>query len=205
MTIADELVAAHEPWITDDLETYLRAIGGMFAELELYAVDTDTLEGWTALFDPMLVPAAALPYLAQYVGERLPLGLTEALQREWIGDKPNQRRGTLLSLVRAAQRTLIGQRTVAITERSGGDPDTVAIVTYAGETPNPDAVLREILSVFPASMLLVYSTLTGESWNGVLTGTYGASWAAVKAHYTTWGDVNSDVVGVTGTYTRPLP
>ncbi len=52
MSIADDLVAAHAPWLTPDLETYLRSIGEMFAEVEMYAFDTEDAEGWEVLFDP---------------------------------------------------------------------------------------------------------------------------------------------------------
>jgi hypothetical protein len=41
LSIADDLVAAFEPWLTDDLEDYLRAIAVMFSEVELYAFDRD--------------------------------------------------------------------------------------------------------------------------------------------------------------------
>lgn len=208
MTIATDLVAQHEPWISADLTTYLQVIATLYSEVELYAFDTTSEEGYVILFDPTNAPQAVLPWLAQWIGERFPPGLTTGLQREWIGDRPNAFRGTVLSFVRAAQRTLIGQRTVSITERSGGDPDTVAIYTYTSETPSSAAVLANLKTVFPASMILVYSTGAGQTWNGVKTGSFGSAWGSsgttVKGHYTHWSDVASDIVGIT-TYTRPLP
>lgn len=205
MAIIDDLVAECEPWITADLTTYLTAITTMYAEVELYAYDRVTgEEGYTIWFDPTSAPAAVLPWLAQWQGDRLPPGLALGLQREWITDRPNQKRGTVMSFVRAAQRTLTGQRTVAITERSGGDPDTVAIQTYTSETPSSAQVLADLKTVFPASMILIYTTGIGQSWNGVKTGSFGASWTAVKAHYPTWAAVAADIVGIT-IYTRPIP
>lgn len=206
MSLNDDIRAQLEPWLTVDLGTFTDAISSMWNQVELYAMDSDdgTLQGWTLMFDPVNAPAAGLPWLAQWLGERFPPGLTPGLQREWIADRPTEYRGTVNSFIRAAQRTLTGQRTVSITERSGGDPDTVAILTYTAETPSSAQVLADLKSVFPASMILVYSTGAGQTWNGVKTGLYGATWTAVAGHYAHWSDVASDVVGVT-TYTRPVP
>lgn len=206
MSLKNDIRAQMEPWLTSDLGQYLDSICTMYGQVELYAVDSDdgTLQGWTLMFDPVNAPAAVLPWLAQWLGERFPPGLTAGLKREWIADRPNQYRGTVLSFVRAAQRTLTGQRTVSVTERSGGDPDTVAIYTYTSETPSSAAVLADLKTVFPASMILVYSTGAGQTWNGLKTGSWGATWTATKNHYAHWSDVGSDIVGVT-TYTRPVP
>src|SRR3954452_18712789 len=106
----------------------------MFTEVELYAIAEDDDQGWVILFDPDRCPAPALPYLAQYVGERLPVGLSEPLQREWIKDAPNQRRGTPMSIFLAAQRKLTGSRLVSMRERDGGDPDKLTVVTYTAQT-----------------------------------------------------------------------
>lgn len=200
MALADDLVAAFEPWITTDLEDFLRALGSMFSEVELYAVDeNDDMLGWSNLLDPDLCPVPALPYLAQYVGEQLPVGLTEAQQREWIKDAPNQRRGTVLGIVRAAQRTLTGTRLVAVNEREG-DEDHLGIVTYTDQTPNPEQVRADILSVMPADIVLNYSNLGGQSWSSVKTNF--ATWQDVKDHYATWADVRADTPGYT-IYTHP--
>lgn len=134
MTIADDLVAAHAPWLTDDLETYLRAVGGMFTEIELYSADSEEFDGWTILLDVDRCPVKALPYLAQYVGERLPVGLSEDAQRQWIRDAPNQRRGTIQSIVRAAARQLESEHPlVTVIERDGG-ADKLTVVTYDFQT-----------------------------------------------------------------------
>lgn len=133
MSVADDLVAAFAPWMTDDLEAYLRTIGEMFAEVEMYSDDSEEFEGWTILLDPDRCPVAALPYLAQFVGERLPKGLAEAAQRQWIKDAPNQRRGTVSSIVRAAARRLTGAQLVTVIERDGG-PDKLSVITYDKDT-----------------------------------------------------------------------
>jgi len=201
MSIADDLVAALQPWMTPDFEDFARAVGGMFAQVELYAEDSDTDVGWAIMLDPDNAPVAGLPYLAQYVGEQLPVGLDEAGQREWINDKPNSRRGTPESLARAAQRTLTGTRTVQILERTMPDGtvdpngDHFTIITYTGETPNRAQVLANLLMVSPADMVLSYLVDTGGVWATFHT-SY-PTWNAVKAAYATWADMQGAEPGAT--------
>lgn len=202
MSIADDLVAALKPWLTDDLETYLRAIGEMFTDVELYAMAEEDDQGWVILFDPDQCPAPALPYLAQYVGERLPVGISDAAAREWIKDAPNQRRGTPMSIFYAAQRKLTGSRLVAMRERDGGDPEKLTVVTYTAETPDPAGTLADLRDVVPYDVDLTYSVLDGQDWGGVST-TF-ATWAAVDAAYATWADAAADLTG-SSTFSRPVP
>lgn len=205
--ISDDLPAAFEPWDSTDLNNYLTTIGEMFEQVEEYAEDSAEGSGWSILLDPDRAPYAALPHLAMYVGERLPPGLGDALSREWIKDAPNRVRGTPYSIFRAAQRTLTGTRTVGIFERSGGvgDPgnDEVTVITYVGETPDPELVERDLRrTVFPADLVLNYLVLAGQPWLAVATNF--ATWADVAAQYATWGEVAFDVAGIT-TWTRPVP
>lgn len=222
MSIREDYVAAFAPWLTaghealypdpdlypdttlypetdrpSDLEIYLTAIASMFDEVELYAADTDDDEGWTILFDPDRVPEAALPYLAQFVGERLPAGLSVEAQRQWIKDAPNQRRGTLASIVVAATRALVGDDPlVTVIERDGG-PDKLSVITYTDQTPDPVAVLRELETVVPADISLTHSIADGQTWNQVAV--FG-TWDDVRDAHATWADLAA--ARSSGTYTR---
>lgn len=200
MGFTDNYLSRFDPWMTTDLETYLRAVAGMFSEVELLAFDTATKEGWTILFDPDRCPTKALPYLAQYVGERLPLGLPDVLQREWIKDAPNSRRGTIQSIVRAAQRTLIGQRHVSIQERVGAVSDALSVTTYISETPNAATVLADLQTVVPADIILTYQSLAGQVWSAITAST----WLQVRTNYATWGELAQATTGAT-TFSRPRP
>jgi hypothetical protein len=181
VSIADDLVDAFEPWWTPALIDYLRAIGSMFEEVELYALSGEDGEGWQILLDPDNAPAAALPYLAQYVGERLPVGISEAAARAWIKDAPNMRRGTLESVVRVAQRYLTGNGTVQVIERSGAggaSVDRLTVQTYVPETPDPDAVEEALLrEVVPADIVLTYILAEGQTYGDIQAAhaTYGAA------------------------------
>jgi hypothetical protein len=201
-SFAAQLVRRHEPWLTADLDGFLRAMATMFDQVILYSADTDEQEGWVTLFDPDLCPAEALPYLAQLVGEVLPTGLPEAAAREWIKDNPNARRGTPESVFLAAQRKLVGNRFVSMLERYQGVIDMVAIRTNTSETPNPAGTLADILAVLPADVVLDYQVVTGATWDDA-KGTY-ASWNALTATGKTWAEVKSELAGWAH-YTRPTP
>ena len=207
MSVAEDLVEAFQPWMTPDLQDYLEAIGSMFSEVEeiTQGMEGDEEPLWT-LLDPDLCPAKCLPYLAQYIGERLPLGIIEPAAREWIKDAPNSRRGTIQSIIRAAQRSLTGLRTVQIRERAGiggtDNADRIVVVTYEAETPSESAVRIDLDTVVPGDLELVYSVEVGQSWQDV-DDTY-ATWADVAADNDNWQELRAPMPGHT-TYTRPRP
>lgn len=149
---------------------------------------------WLTLLDADLTPKGALPYLAQFVGERLPLGIPEADARLWIKDHPNQRRGTLASIISTAKRRLTGDKSVLIRERDeaggGGDnPDRISVVTYTSETPDPAATYKDLRAIVPADIVLNYEVFEGQTWNEVLT---HGTWQDVMDDYPTWRDVFED-------------
>jgi len=200
---SENMVAQHAPWLTlengsynQELDDYLRCAGSMFEQIELYGFDTEDFEGWSILLDVDRCPAEALPYLAQYVGERLPAGLLEEEMRQWVRDAPNQRRGTLPALVDAAQRYLTGGKNVTVIQRDAGHPDHVTVVTYTDQTPNSAQVLAEIMSVFPAELTLTYVVSSGQIWSQVIA--TDADWTNSMAESATWADLMAETPS--GTY-----
>ena len=192
MTWADDAVAAIAPWWTPDHETYIRAVMVMTEQVELFADDQDDgTPGWSIMLDPDACPVYGLPYLAQWVGERLAAGITELDARTQIKAMPNQWRGTPYSIVRAAQRWLTGPRYVQVRERSRldgtADPDAVSVQTFASQTPNPDLVAAELRTVIPADIVLDYRTTEGSIWENIETAY--ADWAAVESALPTWAEV----------------
>jgi hypothetical protein len=207
VSVAADLVAAHAPWLPNtELQDYLEVIGEMFSEVELYALDTDDAPGWSILFDPDRCPVKALPYLAQFVGEELPPGLSEALMRERIKDQANQLRGTVWSIFAAAQRNLTGGRLVSIRERDGvgdtDDEDRITVITYTDQTPNPAQTEEDIRSVLDVDLELNYVVASGQSWADVRD-TY-ATWRDLDESGLSWVDIATAQVGV-NTFTRPAP
>jgi hypothetical protein len=200
MPIADDLPLQLAPWLTDDLGDYAAVLGGMFAEVESYCEDEDGgPAAWSAAINPDLIPAKGLPYLAQWIGERLPTGISEPEARQWIKDAPNQRRGTLEAIARAAERKLTPgtSQTVSIRERhkldGTADIDMIAILTFADETPSTGAVLAEMRSVAPWDVVIDYGTSTITTWS-IVVAAY-ANWGAMKAAMATWGSVTVARVG----------
>jgi len=204
--VGELLVEAWAPYLTPDLADYANAIGWMFNDVEELVNFLGEEDGWGPLFDPTRCPARALPHLGMYVGERLPVGLTEAMQREWVADHPNQQRGTFYSIIRATQRSLTGARAVMIVERSGAGQthpeDYLQIRTYAAQTPHPEQVLADIYSVLPADIQLDYSTATSQTWAALKAAK--PLWNDVKAAYATWAEVQSSTPGII-VWDRPQP
>lgn len=208
MSFADELVDAFEPWMTPDLEDFLRSVGEMFHEVEWYSEDTDEYDGWTVIFSPDRTLGKDLPWLAQVMGDHPPVGLSEALLRETVKDQINNHRGTLGAILRAAQRNLTGTRVVTWQERTsdlanvGGNVDGFTIITYADQTPFPDRTLRDILDAVPGDIILNYQVHDGQRWSSVKTS--NATWNATKTK--SWGDIKTlDAPTAGNSYTRPVP
>jgi hypothetical protein len=146
----------------DDLLAHARAIGLMFSQVEAFAADLyDGTPGWSVMLDVDRCPTEGLPYLAQWVGERLPIGITDdpnpanpvvtregciglgqgrSDARQWIIDTPNQYRGTPESVARAAQRWLTGSKLVMIAEQWNAltglaDEDYLSVQVYTDQLP----------------------------------------------------------------------
>jgi hypothetical protein len=201
-SIGELLPAAMGPWMTDDLADLCAVIALMWAPYEIYYLDDpdgDGNDGWSVFLDVDLCPTEALPSLAQWIGERLPTGLTDAASRQWIRDAPNSKRGTPESIARAAQRTLTGSQIVQILERTlpngGPDPngDNFIVYTYASQTPNAGVVWMNLLDVIPADMVCTYQAIAGATWAGVQAS--HPTWAQIKTEYGTWAGVQGAVTG----------
>lgn len=192
MSIAEDLANELSIWdLTGDLSTYGEGLGQMFAEVEFYAADTDTTVGWQPLWDVDLAPYKGLPWLAQTVGERLPVGFEEAAGREQIRKTPNQYRGTLSSIVTKVKLQLTGGKRVWIRERFNGseeDEDSIAIATYVHETPDEQAVLNALRETVPADINVHYEVLLGPTWGELETPE--KTWAELEADFgPTWANV----------------
>src|SRR3954470_20649459 len=140
----DTLISRHEPWLTSDLVSYLEAISVMFAELEALTYDSAEREGWVVVYVPDEAPLQALPYLAQFIGQPLPLGGAEADQRALIASRAHMRRGTPQAIKDAVAPYLTGAHTVLLTERYQGVADQLLVTVYSGEVAD-QAVLQSVL------------------------------------------------------------
>ena len=204
MTIYDDWAEQLAPWMTPDLDDFIRAVAGMWANVEVYIDDDpdNDIVAWQPLFDVDIAPLKSLPWLAQCVGERLPVGMTEDQARDWIRLSPNWQRGTPQGIVNSVKRHLTGTQTVMFAERmhldGTPDDDTVAIATYEEETPDQDIILDALRHNVPADLMFEYEALPQATWAVVqggmddwaeLQATYGPTWAGVagaKPGFNVW-------------------
>lgn len=211
MSFADDFVAAFQPWMTPALEDYHRTAGEMLQEVEWYVEDTEEGEdGWTVIFDIERTLYKDLRWLGQIIGETVPVGHPEALSREWINDKVNQRRGTIGAIVCATQRHLLNSRMVTYLERTsslsavGQDADALYVITYLDQTPNAYQTRRDLEDAVPGDIVLYYEVQGGQRWSNVLATT--PTWNQVNSTYDSWDAVKTTNAVADGTtVTRPIP
>lgn len=163
------------------LLAWLDGPGHLLGDVDDFARDTDTTEGWVWLLDPDATPREALAWLAQFGGVRLRDGLDEASQRLRVKETAGQKRGTVEAVAGAARQELTGDRVVRIYERtrSDGQPDPyhLWVVTYEADTPDPDAVRDALEEQKPAGLVLFYEVRAG------------ATYAEVAADFATYADL----------------
>lgn len=116
------------------LAKFLHAIGLMTDEIETWVRDTpEGYPGWSLVLDIDRVPDVALDWLAQFVGVQLDHNLPGFDQRQQIRSQKNFKRGTVRSLIEAAQPFLTGTKSVMVRERVT-DAYNLTVVTFASET-----------------------------------------------------------------------
>ena len=193
---AEELYAALGPWSEVatasevwDLLNYCEAIvgEGRLADIENIIRDSEVGPGWSKVLSAEDAPVAWLPWLAQFVGGRVPDGLDEATQRSLVKDATGFKRGTITALVAAVQAHLTGTKHVLVNERVGGNAWVLGIRTLTAETADTSAVMVAILSQKPAGIIIDYDTMAGHDY-GDLAIEYDF-YSEVNAAYATYYDL----------------
>jgi len=150
--------------------------------------DRDSGPGWQILLDPELCPAAALPYLAQFVGARLTAGMSIAEQRAAIAAPEGFRRGSPAAIVAVAKRRLTGTKTVLLVEFYTGLAYRMKIVTLESETPEPEATLADILrEQKPIGIRLFFNSSPDWTWDELVE--EQATWDDMVEEFATWDAV----------------
>lgn len=135
------------------------------AEISGSYADDEEFESWGRLLNPdKTAPEAALLWLAQLAGVRIPVGTNRTDMETLIAAAEARRRGTVTFMVEVAQRLLTGTKTVYVSERDTS-PYHLTIVTRTAETPDSAAVLKALLAIKPAGIALTYTTASGVVWN----------------------------------------
>lgn len=190
----DSLKAALAPAITSDFGLYIDGLVQLVSEIETLIRDTDDGKpGWSSIVDLDRATTDGLSWLAQFVGVVARDGLSDSAQRSWIRAQAGQSRGTLQSIIAAAQLSLTGTKQVIVRERFGGAYN-LTIITRTSETPNSAQTLADILTQKPAGIILTYTVLTGQDYQILFTNK--ATYQAVFTGYVTYEGVASDQAGV---------
>jgi hypothetical protein len=168
-TFKQSLVDLLEPMFYADLQNnnslniYLSGLSDpLFQDVEDWASDTDDGKpGYSILIDITRTPDEALPWLAQFVGAKLTVGLSPDQQRQQIIGLGNWKRGTVAALQAAPLQYLTGTQTVVVHERDTS-PYHFLVYTLASETPNSAAVLAALLANKPAGLQMTYTVYSGQ-------------------------------------------
>lgn len=162
--------------------------------------DREGMPGWGILFDPDLCPFRYLPWLAMIAGVRLRPGMPELEMRDRIKQRDGRHRCTPDALIKAARDNLtsLGDSTprVILRERfnaadpTGDDPGYFQVVTYASQTPDPEAVLQALLPQKDVGLIMTYTVLEGQDYQ-TLADTH-ATYTAVSTDYDDYDAMRTD-------------
>lgn len=161
---AEELYEAVEPHAFDDeaqgwaLWTLCQAIARPLDLVDELVRAQDDREAWTVALDVDRTPAIMLPWLALFIGDRLPAGLSEQASRDRVKDVRGFRRGTPATIAAAAGDTLTGTKLVRLVERNEGNAYWLLVITKTSETPDPAVTEAAIISQKPAGIRMEYFT-----------------------------------------------
>jgi hypothetical protein len=192
------------PVMSDDLADFVAAIAVMWWQTDLFLADPDNdVVDFQALFDVDTAPTWVLPWLAQCVGERVPVGYNDQQARDWIRNSPKWIRGTPQGIWNAVKRVLVPGASMQMRERwntntNAADPDWISILTWSSQTPDVNLVQQVLRRNVPADIMYTYTTQAFAIWQsfqgvvpnwGQLQAQFGPTWSNVQGAtpgYTTW-------------------
>jgi P2-related tail formation protein len=124
----------------------------------------DPYPPWAPLFNVDICPAWALPWLAQVVGVRLPGGMSEVDQRNYIKGLSYLKRGTPDAILAAVRTQLTGTQTVWLRERDDGNAYRIEIIVRTVELRTTlQAVIDAVKLQKPAG--IVMSVRASDTWD----------------------------------------
>lgn len=147
-------------------------------------VSTTTDASYTS--DEYTTPLDRLAWLAAMAGIDLSTVPNER-KRAIVGDQSWRYRGSLDAIRKRVGETLTGSKSVEITTNYGGDPDAIAVTTFASQTPDEPATESAIRAELPAWMAATIVTdAAGQSYTNLAAdyATYGAMTTTGKSYGT---------------------
>lgn len=197
-TFGEEAYARVDPLTYADeqngwaLLVLMAAMGRMFNFFN-YLVredDANDLPGWGKILDVDNCPEDGLPYLAQFLGLRIPFGIDDAAARQFIKDKANWDRGSPDAIRKAAQTTLTGTKTVYVIERDAGSAWHLKVTTLDSETASDTVTLKAIKLQKPIGIILTYDSVPGGDY-ATLAGTH-TDYNDIDAQFATYDIMRTD-------------
>jgi hypothetical protein len=178
--------------MTDEAYGWAHAIlcgtlGTALAQVGEIADPEDPLPPLAPLLDAELCPTWALPWLAQFVGVRIPPGTPPDAARVLITSVAGFSRGTPAALRAAAGLYLTGEKTVYFRERDADDAYALEVVTLDSETPDPDAVRAALLAQKPGGIVLRYHPVIG--WDYEQMTAEGGIYSALAGRFADYFDL----------------
>lgn len=156
---------------------YLNAPGSQLQVIDdLGRDDAYGRPGWSVLLDINRAPSSAYGYIAQYVGVKTIVGLSDADQKLRITTVAGQRRGSPASIIAAPAPWLTGTKRVDLFEREGG-AYKFRVRTFSTETTDAVAVLAALVAQKPAGLVMTYEV------------PHGMTYAELDAHFTTYANM----------------
>jgi len=148
---------------SNSLDTYVGSLSDpLFQVVDDWASDGDKGEpGYSILLDVRRCPDNALPWLAQFVGAKLTVGLSAAQQREQLAGLGNWKRGTVAALQAAPLPYLTGTQYVQVKERDTS-PYHLQVLVYANENTDPAKVQAALLTQKPAGLVMTFVNFAGQ-------------------------------------------
>jgi hypothetical protein len=160
------------------LKTLCYALAQMFNQVELLARSDGTADPWSIIMDADNAPDYVLPYIAQFVGQTIPVGTPEADARQLIKDPSNQKRGSLPKLIYEAKRFLTGSQYVRVIERDTS-PYHFSVFVHTSEVTDSAALAAALQAVKPAG-LVMNLVISDHTTIDVLTGSIDSQTAQIN-------------------------
>jgi hypothetical protein len=145
------------------LLTLIDSVGSQLDQTEQYTRDDAAHVGWGKLLDVAACPSIALPWLAQFAGVVVPVGVTDDQIRNLIQTQPNAKRGTPATITAVAQSFLSGTQRVDLLERTP-TPYSFRVRVYegeAGDSANQDNMKMALLAAKPAGLIMTVTVQAG--------------------------------------------
>lgn len=153
--------------------------------------------GWSSLLDPNVCPDKFLPYLAQFVGADVPLGLDSVTARAKVLAENALQRGTLVAVTSATQRNLTGTKSVVLQERIDESGNANAywfiVIVRPEEVISVESLIADVDNAKPGGVM--WSLVQTDGWTILQMENSQATLGALEANFKTINGLEQDRPG----------